>query len=289
MRTRFSLLLSSLFLFCCFNTLQAQELEFGVKAGTSLYSGDLSPKEFGLYTDDLNFAGGLYLRYRPSPRFGIRVNGNFGRISAERNAEVPNELGQRVEIERNFRSAITEFNAVLEYDLFYIGDMERNFLAGYIYGGAGVLSFNPESSLDGSEYVEVQPLRTEAQGSGASPEYDATPYELTTVVGVLGGGIRVRFAERIVVGLELGGRKTGSDYLDDISDTQVNYLDVLSQQPNGGLAARFSNPGVQNVSEVTNLSYKRGGDAEDYYFVGSLTVGITIGASGSNKSGCYKF
>jgi hypothetical protein len=287
MRIYFTLLLSALFLFCGHNTLRAQELEFGVKAGTSFYSGDLSPKEFGLYTDDMNFAGGLYLRYRPRPRYGIRVNGNFGRISAEREAFAPNELGDLVAINRNFRSAITEFNAVLEYDLFYIGDKESNFLAGYLFGGVGVLSFNPESTLDGSEYVELQPLRTQAQGSG--PQYDATPYELTTVVGVLGGGVRVRFADRIVVGLELGGRKPGTDYLDDISDTPVNYLDVLSQQPNGGLAARFSNPAVENVAEVTDLLYKRGGDAEDYYFVGSLTVGITIGASGSNKSGCYKF
>lgn len=289
MRTRFSLLICSLFLLGGFSTIQAQNLEFGVKAGTSVYSGDLSPKEFGLYTDDMNFAGGLYLRYRPQTRFGIRVNGNFGRISAEREVQAFNEFGERVDIERNFRSSITEFNAALEYDLFYIGDRESNYLAGYVYGGVGVLSFNPESTLDGSEYVELQPLRTQAQGSGASPDYDATPYELTTVVGVLGGGVRVRFAERIVVGLELGGRKTGTDYLDDISDTQVNYLDVLSQQPNGGLAARFSNPAVQDVSEVTNLTYKRGGDAEDYYFVGSLTVGITIGAGGSNKSGCYQF
>ena len=287
MRIRFSLLIGSLFLLGCFTSLQAQQLEFGIKAGTTVYSGDLSPQQFGLYTEDMNFAGGLYLRYRPQPRYGIRVNGNFGRISAERTVQLPNELGERVDIDRNFRSSITEFNAVLEYDLFYIGNKESNFLAGYVYGGVGVLSFNPESTLDGSEYVELQPLRTQAQGSG--PEYDATPYELTTVVGVLGGGVRVRFADRIVIGLELGGRKTGTDFLDDISETQINYLDVLSQQPNGGLAARFSNPGVENVSEVTNLIYRRGGDAEDYYFVGSLTVGITIGASGSNKSGCYKF
>lgn len=237
----------------------------------------------------MNFAGGLYLRYRPSPRYGIRVNGNFGRISAERESLAPNGQGQSVMISRNFRSAITEFNAVLEYDLFYIGDRERNFLAGYLYGGLGVLSFNPESTLDGSEYVELQPLRTQGQGSGASPAYDATPYELTRVTAVLGGGVRVRFAERIVVGVELGGRKPGTDFLDDISETRVNYLDILSQQPNGGLAARFSNPAVENVSEVTDLSYRRGGDAEDYYFVGSITLGITIGASGSNKSGCYKF
>jgi len=289
MKVVFTLFLCSLFVFCGQQTGHAQQLEIGVKAGMSVYDGDLSPREFGLFLEDMNFAGGLYLRYRPRPRYGIRVNGNFGRLSAEREFVAPNELRQPVTIERNFRSSISEFNAVLEYDLFYIGDKESNFLAGYIYGGIGVLSFNPEGTLDGSEYVELQPLSTEGQGSGANPAYDATPYELTTVTGILGGGFRVRFADRIVVGVEVGGRKPGTDYLDDISSTQINYLDILSQQPNGGLAARFSNPAVQNVSEVDNLSYKRGGEFEDYYFVGSVTLGITIGAPGSNKSGCYKF
>lgn len=288
MRIRFTLLLSLLFMLGGFTPIQAQELEFGVKAGTSLYSGDLSPKEFGLFTDDLNFAGGLYLRYRPTTRIGVRVNGNFGRISAERDdVPAPNELGELVAVSRNFRSSLTEFNAVVELDLFYIGNPQGNFFAPYIYGGVGVLSFNPEGEMDGV-FTELQPLRTEGQGSGLSPNYDATPYELTSVVGVVGGGVRVRFADRIVVGLEFGGRKTGTDYLDDISDTNVNYLDVL-QGDNGGLAARFSNSAVQDVGEVGDLIYVRGGDAEDYYFVGSLTVGITIGASGSNKSGCYKF
>lgn len=288
MPTRFSVLLALLFVLCGLTTANAQTLEFGVKAGAAIYSGDLSPREFALDPEDLNFAGGLYLRYRPTTRFGIRVNGNFGRLSAERDDLTGrNENNDFVPISRNFRSSITEFNLVAEYDLFYLGNPDGNFFAPYIYGGVGVLSFNPEGELDGV-FTELQPLRTEAQGSGLNPRYDATPYELTTVVGVLGGGVRVRFADRIVIGLEIGGRKTGTDYLDDISDTTVSYLDVL-QGDNGGLAARFSNPAVQNVGEVGDLTYRRGGDAEDYYLIGSLTVGITIGASGSNKSGCYKF
>jgi hypothetical protein len=287
MHTRF-LLFSFLFVLGIFTTVRAQELEFGIKVGGSVYSGDLSPEELGLHPEDMNFAGGLYLRYRPTTRFGIRVSGNFGRISAEEDdAQAPNELGEQVIFSRNFRSSITEFNAALEYDLFYIGDPEGNFFASYVYAGVGVLSFNPEGEMDGV-FTELQPLRTEGQGSGLSPNYDATPYELTTVVGVVGGGVRVRFADRIVIGLELGARRAGTDYLDDVSDTRVNYLDVL-QGDNGGLAARFSNPAVENVAEVTDLTYVRGGDAGDYYFIGGLTVGITIGASSSNRSGCYKF
>lgn len=280
-------MLTALLLCLAFSTTShAQNLEFGIKAGGSVYTGDLSPQEFGLYLEDMNFAGGLYLRYRPHPRYGVRVNGNFGRLSAERDYIGRNERGEETPYSRNFRSSLTEFNIVGEFDLFYLGDRERNFLAAYAYGGAGVLSFNPEGELDGV-YTELQPLRTEAQGNG-DPRYAATPYELTRVVLILGGGIRVRFSDRFVIGAEIGGRRTGSDYLDDVSNTRVNYLDVLNG-PNGGLAARFSNPAVENVAEVGDLEYVRGGEFDDFYFVGSLTFGITIGAPGSNKSGCYKF
>jgi hypothetical protein len=276
---------------CCLLTtiVSAQYLELGVKGGISVYSGDLSPAEFGLFVEDMNFAGGAYLRYRPSDRFGIRVNGNFGRISAERSSTLQNENGVSTPISRNFRSSITEFNLVAEYDLFYVGDRNYNHLAAYIYGGVGVLSYNPEGELDGTFY-DLQPLRTEGQGLDPT-RYAAAPYELTRVVGILGGGIRYRFGERIVLGLEGGLRYTGTDYLDDVGYTEVRYLDILELSPEGSLAARFSNPAVQNVAGVEDLTYRRGGEFNDYYFVGGLTLGIIIGdgGTGRGRSGCYNF
>ncbi|MTB52968.1 DUF6089 family protein [Lewinella sp. W8] len=281
----------SLVMFCCFvaTSANAQYLELGVKGGVAVYSGDLSPAEFGLFVEDMNFAGGAYLRYRPTDRFGVRVNGNFGRISAERETTLLNENNELVPVSRNFRSRITEFNLVAEYDLFYIGDRSYNHLAAYIYGGVGVLSYNPEGELDGTFY-ELQPLRTEGQGLDPT-RYAAAPYELTRVIGILGGGIRYRFGERIVLGLEGGIRYTGTDYLDDIGDTEVRYLDILELSPEGSLAARFSNPAVQNVASVEDLTYRRGGEFNDYYFVGGLTLGIIIGEGGTGRgrSGCYNF
>lgn len=267
--------------------LSAQGLELGVKAGGAAYTGDLSPSQFGFFFEDLNFAAGAYLRYRPTNRFGIRINGNFGRLSGSRDAPAPDGMGNSPIVNRNFRSKLTEFNIVAEYDLFYLGDPGGNFVAPYAYGGIGVLSFNPEGLLDG-EYSELQPLRTEGQGLDPT-RYAAAPYELTRAVFILGGGVRFRFAERFVLGVELGGRVTGTDYIDDIGFTQVNYLDVLTGSPDGSRAARFSNPAVANPAEITDLEYRRGGENNDYYFVGGVTFGITLGEGGSNKSGCYQF
>lgn len=288
MRTRISLLSLLAFFLTNFSSLSAQQgLELGVKAGGMVYTGDLSPAEFGFYFEDINFAAGAYLRYRPSDRFGVRINGNFGRISGERDNQFAlDENGESQMISRNFRSTLTEFNLVAEYDLFYFGDYGSNFGAFYAYGGIGVMSYNPEAELNG-ELVELQPLRTEGQGLDPT-RYAATPYELTRAVGIIGAGFRVRFGDRFVLGAEIGGRFTGTDYLDDVSDVRVNYLDVLDG-PGGSQAAQLSNPAVQNIAEVDDLEYVRGGEHLDYYFVGGLTLGITIGEGGSNKSGCYKF
>lgn len=290
MRMRLSLLLSFAFLLSFAGTVRAQGLEIGVKGGFSVYSGDLSPAEFGLFVEDMNFAGGAYLRYRPTARFGVRIDGTFGRLSAERESTFrPNAGEDQVPITRSFQSTISEFSAVAEYDLLYVGDYDDNYAAFYLFGGIGVLSFNPQAEFDG-ELVDLQPLRTEGQGLDPSnPNYAATPYELTKAVGIFGGGVRTRFAGRFVVGLELGVRFTGSDYLDDVSDTSVRYVDVVSG-PGGTQAGFFSNPAVVEPAEVDpNFVYTRGGQYNDYYFTGGLTLGITIGAGGSKKTGCYNF
>ena len=264
----------------------AAQLELGVKAGTSIYSGDLSPNTFGLDLDDAEFAGGLYLRYRPIPRAGVRINGNFGRLSAERTVNIRNELNQQTAVTRSFRSSISEFNIVGEFDLFYLGDPEDNFFAPYVYGGIGVLSYNPQAPDQDGNFVDLQPLRTE--GQGLDPDrYATTPYELTRAVAIVGGGVRARFGGRFVIGLEFSGRFTGTDYIDDIGPTQVNYGDIL-QSPRGSEAAFFSNPAVANPAEALDFEYVRGGDKNDYYFIGGLTFGITLGKAG-NKSGCYSF
>ncbi|NJC25551.1 DUF6089 family protein [Neolewinella antarctica] len=269
-----------------FSTGLSAQLEIGVKGGFSVYSGDYSPSTYGIFADDLNFAGGAYLRYRPTQRFGIRINGNFGRLSAERDVILPNETGERVRFERSFRTSLSEFNLVGELDLFYLGDPDANFVAPYVYAGFGFMSFNPQSPDREGNLVDLQPLRTEAQGQDNS-RYDAAPYELTQIVGIIGGGVRVRFADRFVVGLEIGGRVPGTDYLDDTSDRVINYQDVL-RGPEGTTAAFFSNPTVVNPGETNDFEYRRGSAANDYYLIGSLTFGITIG-EGGNKGGCYSF
>ena len=276
--TAFGLLLA----LTCLSPLTAQRyFELGAMAGDMPYNGDLSD-EGAAFLNDFNAFGGLYLRYRPISRVGLRLNGIFGRIAAvkETSVRTNDSPATRADITRNFRSSIQEFSLAAEVDLFYLGDPEDRFIAPYVMVGIGRTTFNPQSELEGV-YYDLQPLQTEAQ---------EIPYALDITTYHLGGGLRAKLGERIVVGGEISGRITGTDYLDDVSNLSVNYNDVLAD--GGAIAARFSNPAIDPLGDdiPDSLNYRRGGDSDDFYFLINLTVGIRLGGwGGGGGSGCYSF
>ncbi|WP_157974478.1 DUF6089 family protein [Lewinella sp. IMCC34183] len=288
-----TLSLSSLLVAICLLAapgLSAQQyFELGVQGGDMPYNGDLSEPGIG-FLKDWNTYGGFYLRYRPISRVGFRFNGIFGQIAAEQQTSTRDATGASVAIDRNFQSRIREFSLGLEFDLFYLGDPEDRFVAPYIMAGIGRTSFNPQSERDGRFY-DLQPLRTEGQGIPGG-EYDPAPYELAITTFHVGGGVRAKLGERFVLGGEVSGRVTGTDYLDDVTGRRINYNDVLTNSANPGdrsLAAYFSNPAVEPGEAPDNLEYSRGGQSNDFYFLINLTLGIRLGGWGGGGDGCYSF
>lgn len=264
-----------------------QYFELGVQGGDMPYNGDLSEPGLG-FLKDWNTYGGFYLRYRPISRVGFRFNGIFGQIAAERETSVRTGNGT-APIVRDFQSSIREFSLALELDLFYIGDPEDRFVAPYIMAGIGRTAFNPQAQRDGV-YYDLQPLRTEGQGIEGG-QYDPVPYELAFTSLHLGGGVRAKLGERFVIGGEVSGRVTGTDYLDDVTGRRINYNDVLTNtgSSNPSLAAYFSNPAVEPGEAPDNLEYARGGGSNDFYFLINLTLGIRLGGWGGRGDGCYSF
>lgn len=251
----------------------AQNLELGLWGGGAIYSGDLSPQEFGLYTESIGPAGGIFLRMNPAKPISLEFGLNLGKVSAEDG--VTNDNTTRM---LNFRSNITELALKADLHLFRLGNPKATQVVPYVMAGASVFRFNPEANFDGN-WIELQPLATEAQGA---PGYD-DPYSLTDFALLAGGGIKFIFKERFTIGLELGGRKTFTDYLDDISGTNVNYLDVLENT--GSLAAQLSNPTIKDP-EVEDLQYRRGGDYKDWFFMGGISFSFAFGeGSGVNGRG----
>ncbi|MEZ4987033.1 MAG: DUF6089 family protein [Saprospiraceae bacterium] len=257
---------------------QAQKLELGLWGGTSFYSGDYSPQEFGLYFESLEPAGGIFLRMNPVKPISAELGLGFGRISE--NGEDNNMIIRDL----RFRSPITELSLKLDVHLFRLGSPKATQVAPYLMGGGAFFRFNPQGQVDGN-WIDLQPLGTEAQGGVGYDE----PYSLSQFAVLAGGGIKFIFKERFTIGLELGGRKTFTDYLDDVTNAQVNYLDVL--QTNGSLAAQLSNPTITDT-DVENLNYSRGGEYKDWYFMSGLSFSFAFGGGDGVRNrgiGCPTF
>ena len=271
-------------------SLAAQDsyFELGVQGGDMPYNGDLSQSGLG-FLSNWNTFGGFYLRYRPINRVGLRFNGVFGRIDASKDY-TGGVSGDRRNYTRVFRSPITEFSLAAEVDLFYLGDPDDRFVAPYIMAGIGRTSFNPQGENRDGVFVDLQPLRTEGQGLGGGT-YESFPYDLDIVTFHLGGGVRAKLGERVVVGGEVSGRVTGTDYLDDVGATRVTYNDIYTRTDisSPSESAYFSNPALTPGDVPDDYSYTRGGASNDFYFLINLTVGIRLGGFGSKGSGCYSF
>lgn len=265
--------LLSLLSLCLTLSLSAQTMELGLWGGGSTYSGDFAPDDIGVYLETLNPAGGIFLRMNAAKALSLELGLNLGKISGEDG--VTNDRASRM---LNFRSNITELALKAQLNVVRLGNPKSTQVVPYLMGGGAIFRFNPEANFDGN-WIELQPLGTEAQGAAG---YD-DPYSLTDFALLAGGGIKFIFKERFTIGLEIGGRKTFTDHLDDVSGTPVNYLDVLEN--NGSLAAQLSNPNITDT-EVQDLDYTRGGTFDDWYYMGGLSFSFAFGGgSGVNGRG----
>ncbi|NUO02345.1 MAG: outer membrane beta-barrel protein [Saprospiraceae bacterium] len=249
----------------------AQPLELGLMGGVSLYSGDLAPKEFGLYFDQLNPAFGIFMRKNFNNTFSARIGASLAKVEGS-DANIGFEHRGI-----NFRSQIFEVALTGELNLFRLGSPKRTQVVPYAFAGVGIYHFNPETLFD-DNWIELQPLGTEGQGL---PGYD-DPYSLTQVCLPFGGGLKFVFKEVWTLGFEFGGRKLFTDHLDDVSGAEVNYVDILTG--NGTLAAQLSNPLITNPEE-DEIIYTRGGEFQDWYFMGGVTVSFKFGDGGGGRGG----
>lgn len=238
----------------------AQNLDAGVFVGLPSYSGDLSATQVGLYFDDLRVGGGFFLRNQYSRRLGIRYGLNYGRISATRRTERANGYTP------NFRSDLFEASAIAEVSPWTIGYYSSKvIIAPYVSAGLALFRFNPRT-LYREEYIATQPLGTEGQGL---PGYPA-PYRRLQFSVPLGIGVKFIISDTWTIGAELTARKTVTDYLDDRSGATVVYGDVV--QGNGDLAARISNHYLDPSPENFDISYRRAGRFDDWYYFTGITL-----------------
>lgn len=269
--------IASFFLLVSFFPLYSQKAELGFTGGVSLYNGDLSPREYGLYFRELNPAFGVFGRINANPYLSIRLGLTQAKVTGDAiNTAYPDRM-------LNFRSNITELALTGEFMPFQSGGYRAKVaMAPYLFAGAAAYRFNPQTLYD-NNWIDLRPLGTEGQGL---PGYER-PYSLTQIAIPLGVGIKFTFHQAWSLGLEFGARKLFNDHLDDISSAEVNYLDVLTG--NGTLAATLSNPTIKEPADVT---YMRGGAYKDWYYIGGATLSFRLSETKSRSGrglGCPNF
>lgn len=133
----------------------------------------------------------------------------------------------------------------------------------YAFLGLGTIWYNPRGERDGQMF-SLRKLNTEGQGlpGGAKPYSGVTtviPFGLGFKKGI--GPQRSRFSAWSV-GLEVGVRKTFTDYLDDVST--FYYGSKFIREAYGDDAAYFADPsGIINDDHTTYGEPQQRGDPKD--------------------------
>ncbi len=220
-----SILLSILFIP---GMMHAQRWHVNVTGGLSNYSGDLQDKAYTF--DQSFFAFGAGAQYDITRNFSAISNIMVIKVGA---------VGPVQRTEPRFPES--------QFSIEYPG-MEpdgRIYLPGYdpekiftfsIFRCIAVFHYDPYAFDTLGNKIFLQPLSTEGEGL---PQYpDQKPYNLTQFAIPVGGGIKFRVSENIILAYEIGFRKTFTDYLDDVSTYYVDQ--AILQNAKGPLAVEMA-------------------------------------------------
>ncbi len=145
----------------------------------------------------------------------------------------------------------------------------------YIYGGIAGIYYQPKAKYEG-DWVKLRPLGTEGQNYIDT----MSPYSELDYVIPFGLGYKFKLQRSTSLVLDLGFRKTFTDYLDDVS---TKYPDpVQLAESDGEVAVALSDRSIYGMTPGT----ERGNpDKNDSYFIISLKFEKILG--GNSSAGCY--
>lgn len=259
-------------------SLLAQEWEFGVFGGASVYGGDLT-EEF-IATEEVNPGVGGIIRYNFNKYVTLKSNIYYGTISGD---DANAESKWRIERNLSFKSDILDLSVQAEINFSGFWTTEARSRTS-IYGliGASVFRFNPQTKYNG-RWVDLQPLGTEGQGT--TRFNDREKYALTQISIPIGLGVKHAFNKHWSLGFEVAPRKTFTDYLDDVSKTYV--APELLRAEHGPISDQLSNRTGEVLNERKDLDSDDGrgnSTLDDWYYFAGVTVTYTI-----VPDNCYSF
>ncbi|GAB3876756.1 hypothetical protein GCM10028824_35070 [Hymenobacter segetis] len=238
------------------------------------YFGDLTPVTSftSLRLGATRVGAGVSITRRFYPRLSGRFGLSYGRISGDDSFVNDQDPDARFRNNRNmnFRNDILEASAVAIVDLIENRNnyLKRPDFVPYVFAGVAGFYSNPQG-LDNrtGNYVDLQPLKTEGQ---------ATAYGKTQLSIPFGGGIRYRINRNFDASLEIGWRKTFTDYLDDVggkyADQSKLTTDAAAYFGHNITKDRTKFPGFDNAGEQRGDS----GNKTDWYIVTGVTLNYIL-------------
>ncbi|GAA4307396.1 DUF6089 family protein [Nibribacter koreensis] len=262
----------------------------GVSLNAMNYFGDVTPEADFTSLRLKSTRPSLAVSYtrRFFPRISARGSFSWGRITGDdAKSASPDEEENAPRFKRNlsFRNDIKELSVVGIVDLF---ENRRSYLrrpdfTPYVFGGVAVLHHNPKAYYDGGKiatgWYELQPLGTEGQyadGDGYPEPYSRVQFAIP-----LGIGARYRIDKRWDIALEIGWRKTFTDYLDDVSGTYANKADLKSEEARilsdrsaeSGFGPIVNDGGYPRINGYGRKGDQRGDITDDDWYI---TTGVTL-------------
>lgn len=276
-RFTYILILFGLLIVAPVRNLSAQKSEFGGCVGTMFYLGDLNQTKLFKFNknpelNQLHLAGGFMYRYNISPRFAIKADFLFGKVSS---TDKGTDMADR---NFSFSSPITEFSAEIELNFFELYNTTgKNRFSPYIFAGLTLFSFNPQTVYNDQIY-DLHSMGTEGQGLEGGPK----PYSLTTVAIPFGIGIKATIGRYFAIGAEWGLRWAFTDYLDDVGGRYYDN-DALRAEY-GDLVADLADRSPEIINEQgEHLSRHVAGHARgnetthDAYSFAGITMTVKFG------------
>ena len=255
-------------------------LQLDLFGGFSNYQGDLQGKPFTLEQSNAAFGAGL--SYYLSDYFLLRAGLVTGKVGASDKFNKPSLQLRNLD----FQTRITEGNLTLEYDLF---DLSQKKFSPYVFGGVALYHFNPYTYDSSGAKTWLWPLSTEGQGLAQYP--DRKLYKLTQFAIPVGGGLKLRLSDNVLIAYEVGLRKLSTDYLDDVSTTYVDETTLLTAKGPRAVALAYRGDEVKNSSNPTypaNGTRRGSPKLKDWYYFHGITLSIGINLRGGSGShyGC---
>lgn len=236
--------------------LSAQNFHFAARAGLANYQGDLQAKALTL--KNAKFLGSIGAHYDLTEHITARTYFTFTSLAADDKDGNANMKARNL----SFNTNVLEWELSAQYNIL---TLNYNWYTPYVFAGIGVFNFKPYT-YNGDTKSYLQPLSTEGQGLPGGPK----PYKLTQLNIPIGLGALYAVNEDIRVGLELGYRKTFTDYIDDVSGEYYDEAALFAARGQTAVDLAYRGAGTYPPAKTLRGSPR----FKDGYYYAALTITV---------------